>query len=138
MKMLTKTLLPVMILAFVAVQGFAQTASTKASKESQTPAKSVQGKFVDNNNDGVCDNYQSKVKNGKCTNFVDKNGDGICDNCKCQGKGKGNANCCGTGGQHKQGNGNCGGCGNGQGKQHRHGGCSQSSQPTGDKPAEKK
>lgn len=31
--------------------------------------------YVDNNNDGVCDNY-----NASCQ-FVDNDGDGICDNC---------------------------------------------------------
>ena len=44
--------------------------------------------FVDNNGDGICDNYPSyagkQLSNccicGMCSRFVDENGDGVCDN----------------------------------------------------------
>ena len=70
--------------------------------------------FVDNNGDGICDNYG----NGNCHhegNFVDSNGDGVCDNygggnCHHQGQGWGNGNGNGSGngwggGHHGQGHG---------------------------------
>ncbi|NVN95626.1 MAG: hypothetical protein HXX18_10135 [Bacteroidetes bacterium] len=74
--------------------------------------KASPGQFTDKNNNGVCDNRETKMKTGKGANFVDKNGDGICDN-----KGKN----CKRGGK---GNGNCSGNGNGNGFQHSHG-CGQ-------------
>ncbi len=65
----------------------------KADEVSNVPAVNVragaQGNFVDDNNDGICDNYA----NGTCPqdgtgyghhrgsgNFVDDNNDGVCDN----------------------------------------------------------
>ncbi len=113
------------IMSFIAFQGFSQNASTTSSKKdlqnAKTTTTTVPGKFVDNNKDGICDNYQTRMKNGCGANFVDKNGDGICDNRENAGQGKGNPNGCGMGCQHRNGpgNGNC--CGNGSGNQHRHG-----------------
>jgi hypothetical protein len=113
------------ILSFIAFQGFSQNESTtnkqKNSQGSQITDKKTPGKFVDNNKDGVCDNYQARIKNGHGANFVDKNGDGICDNRQNAGQGRGNPNGCGMGYQHRhgQGKGNC--CGGGNGYQHKHG-----------------
>jgi hypothetical protein len=74
--------------------------------------KANPGQFADKNNNGVCDNRETKIKTGKAANFVDKNGDGVCDNkgTNCRKGGKGNGNCFGKG--------------NGNGFQHRHG-CGQ-------------
>ena len=81
--------------------------TVKTEQTKVTPSQ-----FVDKNNNGVCDNRETKMKTGKGVNFVDKNGDGICDNkgTNCKRGGKGNGNCCGKG--------------NGNGFQHRHG-CGQ-------------
>ena len=125
MKTLKRISVLMAIMSFIAFQGFSQNESTtktqKNLQDGQTTTKAVPGKFVDNNKDGVCDNYQTRMKNGHGANFVDKNGDGICDNRQNTGQGKGNPNGCGMGYQHRhgQGKGNC--CGSGYGYQHRHG-----------------
>ena len=125
MKTLKRITVLMAIMSFITFQGFSQnTSTTKAQKDSpttQTATNPIPGKFVDNNKDGVCDNHQAKMKNGKCTNFVDKNGDGICDNRQNAGQGKGNCTGCGMGCQQRSGQGNGNGCGNGCGNQHRHG-----------------
>lgn len=77
--------------------------TTNATQNTTTINKGV--KYVDKNNDGVCDNKQVKTKPNIGVNFVDKNKDGVCDNKQNKGNGK----CCGYG------------KGNGQGYQHRHG-----------------
>lgn len=125
------------VLIFASYQGFSQntTAIQKDAKDAQTTTKVTPGKFVDNDKDGVCDNYQARGNAGRGANFVDKNGDGICDNRGNVGRGQGNRNGCGMGYQrgygncggggfgyqrgHGQGHGNC--CGGGNGYQHRHG-----------------
>jgi|GEM_PF-338561 len=123
------------IMSFIAFQGFSQNATTtnsqKNSQKAPTATSTIPGKFIDNNKDGVCDNYQTRMKNGRGANFVDKNGDGICDNRQNAGQGKGNPNDCGMGYQHRngQGKGNC--CSNGCGNQHRHGRGNQNT-PTAD------
>jgi len=125
MKTLKRITVLMTIMSFIGFQSFAQNVSASSDKQnlqgSQPSTNLTPGKFVDNNKDGVCDNYQARVKNSQGRNFVDKNGDGICDNRQNAGKGKGNPNGCGMGYQHRhgQGNGNC--CGNGYGYQHRHG-----------------
>ena len=108
------------VIFFASYQGFSQNTNS-AQKDAQSSAKLTPGKFVDNDKDGVCDNYQARVNSGRGANFVDKNGDGVCDNRGNFGKGKGNSNGCGKGYQHRngQGRGNC--CGRGNGYQHRHG-----------------
>lgn len=112
-------------MSFLATQGFSQnTPVSDARKDSQNPqstTSAVQGKFVDNNKDGICDNYQTRVKNGRSSNFVDKNGDGICDNRQKVGNAKSSSNNRGMGCQNRGGQGQGNGCGNGNGCQHRHG-----------------
>ena len=101
------------------------------------------GNFIDDNNDGICDNCAdvSCPQNGNgsghcqvCGNYVDGNNDGICDNCagvSCPQNGNGSGHCqvCGN---YVDGNndGICdnyagGSCiGNGKGKGHHRGnGC---------------
>jgi len=74
-----------MLFSFAALSQTSQNGTTDQTKTSCCP----NGKnFVDNNKDGVCDNYQNNVKG--CT-FVDKNNDGKCDNCK---NAKTGCNCC--------------------------------------------
>src|ERR1039457_4269 len=86
MKTLKGITVIVLLMSFMAFQGFSQNASTPVGTtntgNSQTMTKTMRGNFVDNNKDGVCDNHQAKMVNGKCANWIDKNGDGICDNCK--------------------------------------------------------
>ena len=130
------------IMSLMAYQGFAQNGSTNTDQQKSqvtlTSANAAPGNFVDNNKDGVCDNYQSRIKNGHGANFVDKNGDGICDNRPNAGQGRGNPNGCRMGNQHRHGHGqgNCWRGGNGY--QHRHGQGNQNSPaPEPQKPNDK-
>ena len=113
------------IMSFMAYQGFSQNVSTNTTQKNfqvtQTSTKAAPGKFVDNNKDGVCDNYQSRMKNGHGANFVDKNGDSICDNRPNTDQGKGNFNGCGMSNHHRHGHGQGNCCRGGNDYQHRHG-----------------
>jgi hypothetical protein len=119
MKTVKIILLSTAVLLFMAGQGFSQNASSSDNKT--TPAKPStgieQGKFVDKNNNGICDNFEAREKSGKCANFTDNDGDGKCDNCKKMTNCAKNSNCCGQGCQTKAGKG-C--CGQGQGNMHQH------------------
>lgn len=116
MRKLSGIILTMALTAFFAVQVMAQTATPAATddkpvKQTATTAQTC-GKFVDNNNDGVCDNRGTQCKQGKGTGFTDANGDGICDH-------RGDGNCC-------KGNPDCckgqkSGCGKGYGPKHRQG-----------------
>jgi len=124
MKTVTRITILMAFMSFVALQGFSQNTSSattqKDLRNSVTTTKPTPGKFIDKNKDGVCDNYQAKMKTGRGANFADKNGDGVCDNKQNASQMKRNPNCCGMGFQHRNGQGkeNC--CGNGYGNQHRH------------------
>jgi hypothetical protein len=123
MKTLKRTIVLLAIMSFFVLQSFSQNTATSGTKkitqDQQTTTSATPGKFIDANKDGICDNHQAKVKNGKGANFVDKNGDGICDNCNTACKGKGNAKGCGINCKNPgMGKGNCNG--NGPGKQCRH------------------
>jgi len=125
MKPLKGIALLLAIMAFMAFQGFSQKGSPNAAKKnlpnSQITADTVPGKFIDTNNDGVCDNYQPRMKNIHGANFVDKNWDGICDNRGTSGNLKGNGDGCRQGCHHRHRHGNptgnccelCPGCGKG-------------------------
>jgi hypothetical protein len=130
MKNLLKVLFAASLAVFFFSQGFAQT-TAKSGTDNSSTGTAVQGKFVDVNGNGVCDNHEAKGKDGKCANFVDKDGNGVCDNCgtancsknaNCQGQGcqhrhgdgQGAANCCGKGPCGGKGQGNC--CPNKQGQ----------------------
>jgi hypothetical protein len=98
--------------------------SSRLNAQNTKPAESQQtgtgqetvgftpGTFVDNDHNGVCDNYEKRSNLGKGGNYTDKNGDGICDWRGSRfGKGRGPAN---TGkGYGRQGQGRCRGNGNG-------------------------
>lgn len=111
------------MILFVAVQAISQSAPTlpidKNQKDKQKMQTNVSGKFVDSNKDGVCDNYQARMKNGQGASFVDKNGDGICDNQENAGQEKPKG--CGMGHQHRHGqaDGNCSKKGNGYQQRNR-------------------
>ncbi len=123
------------IMSFMAYQGLAQNKSANTTQTNaqvtQTSTNAAPGNFVDNNKDGVCDNYKARIKNGNSANFTDKNGDGICDNRANAGQGRGNPKGCGLGNQHRhgQGQGNCRRGGNGY--QHRYGQGNQNPPATG-------
>ena len=125
MKTASRIFLTFSLLAFFAGMTFGQMASTTSpAKTSTKAATAAPGKFVDTNNNGICDKHEAKGANCQGKTFVDKNGDGKCDNCgstgKCNGTGCGQGQKQGNGCGKGQGNGNC--CGNGQGKGN---GCSQ-------------
>jgi len=123
------------IFAFFATRGFSQTPSSSDIQKKETSASVTPGKFIDKNNNGVCDNFEARNKNGKGANFVDKDGDGKCDNRQNVASGKGNGNCCGKGKGHGYccGQGNGKGCG--QGHQYRHGCQNQKATPSSDQPS---
>lgn len=118
---------------FSITQGAAQDkAAVNAQKEagiSQTIENPTPGKFIDKDKDGVCDNFQSGIKNGRGQNFVDKDGDGACDNRGTLGKKNINLRGCGMGYQHRRGHGKGTCCGSGHGYQHRHGRSDQNNSP---------
>jgi len=145
MKTASRIFMLTTLVFFIAGQLYAQNTTGSSAKkdapQSSTIAAVTQGKFVDNNKNGICDNWEAKHPSGKSN--VDKSCSGKnqcsasckgnlkscgkgCTDCKGCGvncKGQEKANCCGKG----QGQGSCNGC------QHRHGACaegnSQSSQP---------
>jgi hypothetical protein len=99
---------------------------------------SGQRQFTDANKDGVCDNFQGRIRNGQGANFTDKDRDGICDHRLKRGQGKGNHFGCGTGNRFRHGNGpgNCNNGGNGY--QRRHGQDNQQpAAPEPQKPSDK-
>lgn len=52
-------------------------------------------RFVDNNSDDICDNWNSSgssQKNGNGQGFADEDGDGVCDNRTSSGSGQKNGN----------------------------------------------
>jgi len=111
MKNFTKIILTAALAVFFTGQLSAQNSSTKTSDNQATEQTTTQaqafGKFIDSNNDGVCDNRETKQGNGvKGANFVDANGDGVCDHRGEGNRGNGNPNC-------RRGQGN--GCGKGMG-----------------------
>lgn len=102
------------VLALSVVVNGQNTAKTGDSTGDRTPAAQP-GKFTDNNNNGVCDNFELRNQKGNGHGFVDKNGDGICDNRNISGRGRGQSGQCGQGQgfRHRHGNGkrNCNGKG---------------------------
>ena len=114
MKTILKVLFVSTLTVFFFSQSIAQT-SVQSGKDNAATGTVVQGKFVDKDNDGVCDNHEGKGKSSQCANFVDKDGNGVCDNCCTGDKGGKNANCQG----HQHGNGGGQGMANGCG----HGSC---------------
>lgn len=113
MKNIGKAILAATILMMFAIQLNAQNAnSAKTPVQKQNTVNSATGNFVDKDNNGVCDNFESRLGNGRGANFIDKNGDGICDNRANIGKKQGNYCRYGQGNQHRYGQGRGRGCGN--------------------------
>ncbi len=95
MKRVSGFILAAVFAVFFSGQLFAQSEGSAVKSDAKQTTTVTAGKFVDNNNNGVCDNHEARVKDGKCANFVDADGDGVCDNrANCTGQCKGNQNCC--------------------------------------------
>jgi len=112
MKNIGKLFLATALTMIFAVQANAQSnATANQPAQKQKAVNSASGNFVDKDNNGVCDNFESRSGNGQGANFVDKNGDGICDNRANVGKKAGNNCRNGQGNQYRngqgQGRGNC-------------------------------
>jgi hypothetical protein len=116
MKTVSRMFLTLAMVMFIAGMGMSQIASTTTPEKKDTKAAvSAQGKFVDSNKNGICDNHESKTNCAGTTNCKGKNSAGACDHsgkgCKPEGKscgqGTGGGNCCGKGQQSGTG------CGNG-------------------------
>lgn len=113
-----------LMVTFFVKAGYSQDAGKTTGTQKTTT--SAQGKFVDNNKNGTCDNFESRGNTGKGRSFVDKDGNGICDNRGTAGQGYGRGNGqgkgagCGQGCMHRHGHGkgqgNCGGRGPNAGK----------------------
>jgi len=122
MKNVLKFLFVATLAVFFLNTSFAQT-TKKALSDKATTGTTVQGKFVDRNNDGICDNHDAKGKTNCCANFVDKDANGVCDNnakkdycyknANGQGHNKMNSAGCGQGSCQGKGQGKC--CPNKQG-----------------------
>ena len=109
-------ILAIAIFTLVSSQAFSQTV------ENETPARPA---FVDEDGDGICDNFvegqRRGLGNGTRANFVDADGDGVCDNKGTRsgerlrdGSGKGGRN--GSGDGSGQGLGSGSGVGSGKGR----------------------
>ncbi len=78
-----KTIIKLLLTATVTSVMFIQVQAQSADKSQNTdkPGTAARGaNFVDQNNDGVCDNFAAGNQRGRGANFVDKNNDGVCDN----------------------------------------------------------
>jgi hypothetical protein len=91
---------------------FAGNSNAQTISEKNPAPKTQQGNFVDTNNDGVCDNWQTRPEGGRKRNFVDADNDGVCDNISTRsGKGQGfkkggngrNQGNCGHGNRNRSG-----------------------------------
>jgi len=112
MKKLTVFILTTALAVMFASQTMAQDAGKQNADTEKAAQTQTYGKFVDNNKDGVCDNFQARGQEGRGARFVDANGDGVCDHRADGTCGKCGTGCC----KGRQGN-----CGKGMGHQHRHG-----------------
>jgi len=109
----------VMILTvfFMAVSAISINAQNNQARQSQNSSDTTANNctnghgqnFVDNNNDGICDNFQSGITAGHGHGFTDANNNGICDHhengngCNIIQKRAGNYNCNFKGqGNHKR------------------------------------
>ena len=81
MKTYLKALFVLILTVFFFNQGYRPNHCKRARPTKSAVTAQSSGKFVDNDNNGICDNHELKGKDRKCANFVDKDGNGICDNC---------------------------------------------------------
>jgi hypothetical protein len=117
MNKVVKIILGIAVTSFIVTQASAQNNNQTGNQKSQqvtTQDGFVPGAFVDEDKNGVCDNFESGRKVGRGRNFVDANKDGICDNRGSKfGKGRGQGNNCrnavrnGHRGNRGNGNGYC-------------------------------
>jgi len=118
MKNIGRLFLATAILMIFGLQVQSQNNTTTAKQQDQqkTTVNSTRGTFVDKNNNGICDNFESRSAKGQGANFVDKDGDGICDNRANAGTKSANTCAKGQGNQYRhgqgQGKGQGRGCGN--------------------------
>ncbi|MBK7214925.1 MAG: hypothetical protein IPH88_16875 [Bacteroidales bacterium] len=112
MKTMLKVTSILAIAILFAIESNAQNASP-VNSQSQTKVSTgngfVPGTFVDKDNNGVCDNFESRGNAGRGRSFTDKDRDGICDNKGNKvGRGRGQGNNCryGTGNRGNRGRGN--------------------------------
>lgn len=129
MKNIGKLILTTAIIMIFAIQVKSQNTTTQAKPavQEQTAVTTTPGTFIDKNNNGVCDNFETRSGKGRGGNFVDKDNNGICDNFEAR-----PANSKGPNFVDKNGDGICdnrpnvgkkAGRGNGQGNQYRNGQC---------------
>lgn len=137
MKRVSEIILVLAFAVFTIGQVSAQDNTAAAGNNDQAKQTTIDkqgcGKFVDANQDGICDNKATHQGNAKGANFVDANSDGICDHHADGTSCKGNGNCCKDNCQHKQdcqkGQQGCCGQAKGTGAQHRSGCESQCKTP---------
>jgi hypothetical protein len=113
MENIGKVFLATAIILIFALSVQAQSSSVPAKQQNpqQTATNPAPGSYVDKNNNGVCDNFESRSGNGRGVKFVDKNNDGVCDNRADVGKKPANSCRKGQGNQYRHGQGRgCGKC----------------------------
>ena len=115
MKNIGKVFMTLALMMLFAIQARSQnsTAPIKQQDQKQTVTNPSPGTFVDKDNNGICDNFESRSGMRRGANFVDKNNDGICDNRAHMGKKIANSCRQGQGNRYRHGQhlGRC--CGNG-------------------------
>ncbi|MBM3436488.1 MAG: hypothetical protein FJY07_09775 [Bacteroidetes bacterium] len=113
----------VLTAGFTMAQNNADSTTKTYSGISDSSGSIIHGKnFIDENNNKICDRFESVNSRGKKVNYSDADKNGVCDNFKasqCCGNGKGN----GFRSKIGQGRGCCchSGCCHGNGNKHRHG-----------------
>ena len=84
-----------LMLVFMGSISFAQAQNAEPKQPVKSDSCKYHKNFVDENKDGICDNYAKNHATGKGKNFVDENKDGVCDHRAqnqpkgCQGTGQG-------------------------------------------------
>lgn len=105
-----RIMMAALILLVFAIPAFSQVKTGNQSTQTKTSsADFTPGRFVDKNNNGVCDNYEARGLNGRGARFVDNDNDGICDY-----RQNAAGNGCGYGKGYRHRNGQC--CGRGFGR----------------------
>lgn len=74
----------------VTFQAYSQQTKTVAAETAKESGQFVPGRYVDKDDNGICDNFEMRRGMSRNPGFTDKNNDGICDNyAQSQGRGKG-------------------------------------------------
>jgi len=114
MKRFTTLALVLLAAALVLVPAYVFSDDDEAAPATQT----LSTNFIDENGDGICDNWQAGGQSlglgkGNRENFVDEDGDGVCDNYQSElrkGKGQGRGYRQGAGFLDADGDGVCNNC----------------------------